>query len=329
MLTVLLATRNRAQILHDVLESYCHLETPPAGWKLVVVDNGSTDQTPGVIDSFRGRLPLHSVVESKLGKNHALNTGLGFIEGDLVVFTDDDAFPRADWLVQLRKAADRQLEYSIFGGAVAPRWEIAPPSWIEWVHRGPVFTLTDPSQTDGLIAPYLVFGPNMAIRASIFQSGVRFDRFIGPQGSDYPMGSETELVLRLDRLGHQAWYVGAAVVEHLIREEQLQSSWVMKRAVRYGRGFYRLYYADGTFEGRLWMGIPRHLFRDIPKEGVLAFSAWMFRKRESLFRSRWHLNFLRGQAIGARAIAASRKIRDRSGSPECVLPSSDSVVKEP
>src|SRR5579862_7406254 len=33
MLTVLLATRNRASILRGALESFCHLETPPLGWK--------------------------------------------------------------------------------------------------------------------------------------------------------------------------------------------------------------------------------------------------------------------------------------------------------
>src|ERR1035438_1152686 len=175
MLTVLLATRNRAQLLRDVLEAYCHLEAPPAGWKLVVADNGSTDQTPQVIDSFRSRLPLHSVVEPKLGKNHALNAGLALIEGDLVVFTDDDAFPRTDWLIKLRKAADTHLAYSLFGGAIVARWEVPPPPWIVWVKLPAVFTLTIPSQADGPVGPNIVYGPNMAIRARVFESGVRFD----------------------------------------------------------------------------------------------------------------------------------------------------------
>src|SRR5271169_1127428 len=237
MLTVLLATRNRAQILRGVLEAYCHLEAPPSGWKLVVADNGSTDQTSEVIASFRGRLPLHSVSEPTLGKNEALNAGLELVEGDLVVFTDDDAFPRADWLIRLRKAADTQMGYSIFGGAIAPRWEVSPPAWIEWVHRGPVFSLTDFSQMEGPIGSPWVFGPNMAIRSKIFQSGIRFDPLIGPGRSDYAMGSETELLLRLDRQGHKAWHVASAVVEHLIRKEQLEKRWIWQRAIRFGRGF--------------------------------------------------------------------------------------------
>src|SRR5271165_5089803 len=115
MLTVLLATRNRARILRDVLEAYCHLQAPACGWKLVIADNGSTDETREVIASFTDRLPLSSVCEPRLGKNYALNAGLELVEGDLTVLTDDDAFPHTDWLVQLRKAADEQPTYSLFG----------------------------------------------------------------------------------------------------------------------------------------------------------------------------------------------------------------------
>src|SRR5208337_1912563 len=233
MLTVLMATRNRARILGDVLESYCHLEPPSSGWKLVIVDNGSTDHTPQVIASFANRLPLCSVCEPKLGKNNALNSGLGLVEGDLTVLTDDDAFPHTDWLVELRNAADTHLAHSVFGGVVVPRWELPPPNWTQWVDPGPVYTLTDPSWKEGPIAPHLVFGPNMAVRTSVFQLGVRLDPSIGPRGSSYPMGSETELTLRLSRQGQQAWHVRGAVVEHLIREAQMKKAWVFQRAIRY------------------------------------------------------------------------------------------------
>ena len=222
MLTVLLATRNRAKLLGDVLESYGHLQVPSSGWKLVVVDNGSTDDTAKVVASFAGRLPLHLVSEPKLGKNFALNTGLALLEGDLTVFTDDDAFPAPDWLMQLRVAADSHPEYSMFGGAIVPRWEGPPPDWTQWVELGPVYTLTDPSLKEGPIEAALLFGPNMAIRSEVFQLGTRLDPSIGPRGSNYPMGSETELVLRLSRHGHKAWHVHGARVEHFIRQGQLE-----------------------------------------------------------------------------------------------------------
>lgn len=180
MLTVFIATRNRARILRDVLESYCALDQPTGGWKLVIIDNGSTDGTAQVVSSFANRIPVKYVLEAREGKNFALNTGLGQLEGDLAVFTDDDAFPRADWLVQLRLAADAEPQFSMFGGVVVPRWQSPPPSWIAWVKLTPVFTLTDPSWTEGPIEPINLFGPNMAVRSNVFRSGIRFDTSIGP-----------------------------------------------------------------------------------------------------------------------------------------------------
>jgi glycosyltransferase involved in cell wall biosynthesis len=313
MLTVLFATRNRSGILRNVLESFCHLQSPPSGWKLVIVDNGSTDETAQVIASFAKRLPLHSVLEPKLGKNSALNTGLGLVEGDLTVLTDDDVFPHADWLVQLRKAADAHPECSMFGGAVVPRWEVRPPHWIRWgidpcppKHRicGPLFTLTDPSLQEGPISPWLIYGPNMAIRTGVFRSGARFDSSIGPNGSSYAMGSETEILLRLSLHGHQGWHVRDAVVEHFVRKEQLNKAWILQRAIRSGRGRYRL-----SANVKLWMGIPRHVFLGVSREILYVAIKAVLLRDDSLFRSRLRLNVLRGEAIEARIIGRERRAR--------------------
>jgi glycosyltransferase involved in cell wall biosynthesis len=312
MLTVLMATRNRARILRDVLDSYCHLEPPSSDWKLVIVDNGSTDQTAQVLASFANRLPLRSVCEPRLGKNNALNTGLALVEGDLTILTDDDVFPSADWLVQLRKAADARPVYSIFGGPVAPRWEVNPPPWIQWVPRDPTFGVNDRSLKEGPVPPswlHNIIGPNMAIRSSIFQSGIRFESSIGPCGSNYPMGSERELLLRLSEQGHAVWYVQGAVVEHLIREQQLDKTWILQRAIRFGRGIHRL-----SRNPKLWLGFPRHLFRDIPKEVFRMALASVFFRPEALFRAHWRLNFLRGEAIEAGLLARERHARMRPNS---------------
>jgi len=300
MLTVLLATKNRAGILRATLEAFCRLQEPSSGWKLVVVDNGSSDQTPSVLASFANRLPLLSLSEPAAGKNSALNTGLGFAEGDLTVFTDDDVFPHTDWLVELQKAADVQKAYSVFGGAVLPKWESPPPLWVQWLEQGPVYTLTDPLMREGPMPPYLVFGPNMAIRTGVFQSGVRFDPSIGPRNSTYPMGSETELTLRLTRQGHKAWYVESAVVEHFIRDYQMRKSWVLKRAVRYGRGRFRLDLREKMKRYPTWFGVPRRLFREIFDEERTIIRAWLRSDERELFCARWQRNFLWGLVIEAR-----------------------------
>jgi len=189
----------------------------------------------------------------------------------------------------------------------------APPSWIRHLDLGPIFTVTPASMKDGELPSEVVqtvYGPNMAIRASIFASGVRFDSSIGPNGSNYAMGSETELVMRLSREGHRAWFVPEAVVAHLVRPEQLQKGWALKRATRWGRGILRISWCSQ----KLWLGIPRHLFRDIPKETASVLGAAIFFRQGALLRARWRFNVLWGMAIESRLLVREMKAPQPSSS---------------
>jgi len=307
MLTVLLATRNGGSTLRGVLEAYSRVQAPVGGFKLVVVDNGSTDGTAELPAHFRDRLPLTWLVEREPGKNAALNHGLSAVEGDLVVLTDDDAFPRPDFLVRMRCAADGNAAFSIFGGVVIPRWEVPPPEWLlRWVPQGPVFTLTPPSLRDGPTGPHNVFGPNMAVRTDVFKAGHRFDASIGPRGRRYAMGSETEFVRRLVRQGYAAWHVSDSVVEHFVRASQMKPSWVRARAVRFGRGQFRLAQAETTPAMASWLGVPRHLVRGMCEQAARMVGAFASLDKEQLFKARWEFNYLWGQAVEARAIWNAR-----------------------
>ncbi len=292
--------------LPAVLDAYLRLEAPEGGWKLVVADNSSTDGSRECISSFQDKLPLTYLYEEKLGKNVALNAAVAHVEGDLVVLTDDDVFPRRDWLLRMRSVADAQPAYSIFGGVVIPRWEVGPPEWVmNWVPTEPVFTLTPPSLREGPIDHHFVVGPNMAVRSSVFDEGFRFDPTIGPQGANYAMGSETEFVKRLAHHGFTAWHAPDTGVEHFIRDYQLTSSWILRRAIRFGRGLYRIGLMEGPPDIATWLGIPRHLFRDIVVQTAQLLKGFLTFNRETIFRARWELNVVRGQIIEAYSTRAA------------------------
>ncbi|HKV70104.1 MAG TPA: glycosyltransferase [Gemmatimonadales bacterium] len=303
MLTVLFATHNGVRTLPDVLEAYLRLRTPSGGWRLVSVDNASTDGTSAVLAGFSARLPLTVRQEPRLGKNGALNAALDLVDGDLAVFTDDDVFPHPDWLVRLRQAADDHPDYSVFGGTVLPRWESPPPSWVlDDVPLGPAFTLTG-DLPEGPTTAHTVFGPNMAVRSAVFAAGTRFDTRIGPRGTDYAMGSETELVRRLLASGHQAWHVPAAQVEHFIRTGQLDPEWIVRRAVRFGRGQYRL---DPDAASPRWAGAPRWMWKDLIVKGLRAAGRSLRSDRRGFVRARWELAYRWGQVVEARALQGDR-----------------------
>ncbi len=306
MLTVFIATHNGADTLPRVLASYTRLLPPQGGWKVVIIDNGSDDDSARIAGSFAGRLPLVCLAEPRRGKNRALNAGLRQLEGDLAVFSDDDSLPETDWLVRLRTAADHHPEYAVFGGRILPIWDANADDWIlQWVRMGPAFSVTDAAQEEGPCDPTKVWGPNMAIRAEWFRRGYRFDERLGPNGSaTYSLGGETELTLRLAIAEQvECWHCKEARVHHIVRARQMTRAWILKRAFQLGRCVRRESMQKAA------AGRPH-----VPR-GAAAICTWLAREVVNLasahrsvdarrvFDARWQLNLWCGclyEALSAR-----------------------------
>jgi len=92
----------------------------------------------------------------------------------------------------------------------------------------------------------------MAVRSNIFEIGYKFDENIGPNGANYAMGSETDLLLRLRHAGFKAWHCKNAIVKHMIRSSQMDRRWILARAIRYGRGVYRSGLVRSEGKPHLW-----------------------------------------------------------------------------
>ncbi len=304
MLTVLMSTYNGANTLPLVLKIFCRLEKPHDGWKLVIVNNGSTDQTPNILLSYKQKLPLTVINEPQPGQNIARNSGLKNIEGDLVVFTDDDVLPQPDWLIQIRKVADSHPSFSIFGGNILPHWENQPEEWLlnlNWPYKGVTFALVNPTLNEGPVGPDYIVSPNMAIRAAIFKAGHRFDETIGPDGSDtYPMGSETEFIARMYKSGFKLWYSKRPVVYHIIRPYQMDKAWSLSRAVRFGRGKY-LIWANQCLNSPVWQRMPRYIIRQIitcTQISIQCIRLNIAKRRgdeNKIFQEQWWLNYYLGK----------------------------------
>jgi hypothetical protein len=152
-----------------------------------------------------------------------------------------------------------------------------------------------------------VFGPNLTIRTSVFELGYRFSESIGPKGSSYAMGSETEFLFRLSEAGFKAWHVREAVVGHIVRSRQMNMKWLLARAVRFGRGGYRRE-AKGPQNGRgRIFGIPRYLVRMVMVQSLRVGGAALTGDRGKVFRERWALGELIGMATEAKLMAEEQK----------------------
>jgi glycosyltransferase involved in cell wall biosynthesis len=258
LVSIFIATYNRADVLKRTLESMCGLENLEGLAEIIVADNHSTDHTKATIESFQERLPLRYCFEPKQGKNAALNRTVEMASGSLFVFTDDDVLVEPDWLVQWSEGVARWRQYDVFGGPILPEWPGAVP---EYIFTLPSYEMTycvlDAQQEEGLFVEGRPFGPNLGIRSRIFrEEGFRFNENVGPSQGNYIMGSESELLKRLETAGRHAIYLPQIGVRHIIRAEQLTPQWLYGRAFRYGRS---LRYSSRDEIVKTLFGVPRYL----------------------------------------------------------------------
>ena len=256
MITVLIATLNGEATLPQTLDSFCGLTAAPGTFKLVAVDNGSTDRTRAILESYRDRLPLTVMHTPEPGKNRALNLAMAHLEGDLVLFSDDDVVLPADWLDAYRQAAAAHPDMDIFCGPIAPLWPYEPPDWIRRnVPMGLIYALTEAEFPEGACTVRLAWGPNFGIRRDLLEAHLPLPENIGPKGKDYPMGSESFLYPLADA-GHRTCFVPAARVLHIIRPFQMEREWPLGRVYRYGRGYCRMAFNKQPRPSRELFGRP-------------------------------------------------------------------------
>ncbi|MGZ5920809.1 MAG: glycosyltransferase [Rhizomicrobium sp.] len=239
MISVLMATHNGADTIGRTLAAMSELEAPADGWKLVIVNNGSTDDTEAHILKWRERLPLEYVTEPRLGKSTAMNTALEHAEGDFIIMTDDDVLPDRNWLTEWRRVADALPQCSVFGGAIVPEFDDRPPAFEMPTTWLTVLYAKTPDLAEGEIEPFDVSGPNMAIRKSVYAGGERFDKgfLVGKYGL---MGEDSEFVRRAWAHGHKVGFAPHARVRHIVHKEQMSWRWMQHRFFRHGHTMFML-----------------------------------------------------------------------------------------
>jgi glycosyltransferase involved in cell wall biosynthesis len=98
--SIVIPTFNRAEMLGDAIRSA--LEQDHADREIIVVDDGSTDQTASIVRGFGAT--IRYLRQENQGKAAALNLGISAIQGDVViVLDDDDIFPQ--WTLAKHAAA--------------------------------------------------------------------------------------------------------------------------------------------------------------------------------------------------------------------------------
>lgn len=235
-MSVVVATRDRAALLDDCLSHLAVQDVPRAEFEVIVVDNGSSDDTPAVVARWMRRSTVfRSHLEPSPGLSIARNAGLAAARAPFVAFVDDDARVARGWLRALIDAYARHPELVALGGRVdlallrdRPRWLTpAVESWYSALDLGDAPLV--------VAAPLTVSGANMSFRRQALVDIGGFPTSLGRVGSSLLSNEETYVVTRLREEGGAVGYEPLARAAHVVQPERLRLRWILARTLAQGR----------------------------------------------------------------------------------------------
>ena len=231
-ISIVVCTKNRASLLAGALASLYDLATEDEfTYEIVVIDNGSTDETQQVISAAaaQSKHPLRGVLEREAGIVAARNRGIRESRGRWIAFFDDDQIADWHWLAELHRGAEER-KCRVVGGAV----QLALPADCKRQLATTVRMLLGeplggdlPQRYGGRLTPGC---GNLLVHQSVFDEVGIFLTAIDGRGED------TDLFERIQRAGIEAWYLPTAIIHHLTPPERLEREYLLNLATRMGRG---------------------------------------------------------------------------------------------
>lgn len=97
MISVIVPAYNAARTLGKCLEALAHQSLPRSQYEIIVVDDGSTDETATMAEQANARV----IRQRNQGPAVARNHGVEAAGGELVMFTDADCEPAPDWIERM------------------------------------------------------------------------------------------------------------------------------------------------------------------------------------------------------------------------------------
>ena len=321
MLSVIIPTRDRQDFLRAALASLRHQTLPPQAFEILVVDNGSSDGTGGMVQALVAEMAnLHYFHEPEPGLHAGRHRGVLAARGDVLVFADDDIEAEPTWLAAIAEGFTDPT-VAMMGGNNLPLFLAPPPDWLLalW-HRSPaegglalptlsILQLPGPRRP---ISPYYVWGCNFAIRKSLLVE----------VGGFHPDGMPRELIrFRGDGETHIARFVAAAgikclfhpaaTIHHKVTPERMTLGYFRQRGFNQGvsDSYTALREGDHQSDRSRVLALPYRLARGGWRRLAAAWSTLRSPQEVRRARAEEHAGYREGYAFHQTAYRTDPAVR--------------------
>jgi glycosyltransferase involved in cell wall biosynthesis len=179
--SVIIPTFNRSDLIGAVLESLVGQDHPADAFEIVVVDDGSTDDTADVVGRYVARTTgpdVRLVCQANGGGNRARNAGIRAARGELLAFLDDDEVAPPDHLRRSIELLDAHPEVAGVGGPAIDDGKGSIPVCGRCTIGTAVLLDNEPGRTD------LLLTGNMLVRREVFDRVGLFEPSLKGRGEE-------------------------------------------------------------------------------------------------------------------------------------------------
>jgi glycosyltransferase involved in cell wall biosynthesis len=275
--SIIILTLNQSAKLKQCLFHLSELSFDHDLFEVLVVDNGSTDDTKEISFSFQNKIKnLQYLFCESPGLMAARHMGCDMAKGEILCYLDDDSLVTIDWLKGISESfADEDV--AMVGGPCIPEYEIEPPSWTEYFwsetehgKTNGVLSLVDFGNQKLSISPGFVYGCNFSIRKKIFlEFGGTNPDYLPEKYRQFQGNGESGLAAKISRSGYKTVYDPRVKIRHLIPESRLTEEYFCWR--RYFNGIHASYsairrqYGIENVNDKKKVSIGRRIYRRIKR----------------------------------------------------------------
>jgi len=219
-ISVIVPAYNAGKTIGQALSAITNQSYPAELYEIIVVDDGSTDDTVEEIKKF----PVKYIWQKNSGPATARNRGVSDATGEIILFTDSDCVPNIEWIREMTKPFEDPKVMAVKGAYRTNQKSIvARFSQIEFEER---FEMLKKSESIDMVDTY-----SAGFRKGIFLKMGGFD-------TSFPVANneDTELSYRMSRLGLKMVFNPDAIVYHLNHPDSVKRY----ARLKFWRGYWRM-----------------------------------------------------------------------------------------
>ncbi|GEO07610.1 glycosyltransferase [Segetibacter aerophilus] len=272
--SIIICCYNSSNRIIETLKYLTKLETGDILFEVLVIDNGSTDDTRNLAAAYlrNTNLDYSIITEPSTGKTNALLKGFNASRYDKMLVCDDDVLLCSDYLLLADEILNADCSIGLLGGRGLLKQEIQTPEWFKACANAFAVGDQSPASGDITLQKGYVWGAGSVINKTAWtdvkKKGFR-KFFTGLTANSKSMaGEDSELSIWIVAAGYKLFYDARLIYIHNLSNQRISWKHMIEMQIGFARSHVYLILLKELLDNRrnnLVFDYERYIFANFKK----------------------------------------------------------------